>query len=298
MSLYNENTIRVLELVLQKKMYIHSLYVHTEGMVKNNLGRQLHHLKCIRSTLATHLIERLDAIIADNDKLKPIKKFDLNRRKTVKSVYHPPVKQGTLSSRQRALQLAISKKQASENAKAHGHTCNSIFFFQQNMYRCQRKTIGRRHCAYHGKLDAKECAVHATEESTPDKPQNAYLAVSRIPGSGSGVFAKITHRMNDVVTSYAYSSIVTKSVYKEEYQDKSRPECAYALRIGVDQIAIGIITPFLGKGIGSFVNTSKDIKRYPFNCKFVIHPDKVLIVCTAKAVKANAEFYIPYGRPL
>jgi len=141
--------------------------------MKYNLGRQLHRLKCIRSTLETHLIERLDAIISDNDKLKPIKKFDLNRRKTAKSVYHPRVNQITLSSRQRALQLAISKKQASDNAQAHGYTCGCYFFFQQKMYRCQRVSIGRRHCAYHGKLEAKECAVHATEDSTPDKPQNA-----------------------------------------------------------------------------------------------------------------------------
>jgi len=38
--------------------------------------------------------------------------------------------------------------------------------------------------------------------------------------------------MNDVVTSYASSCIVTKAVYKKEYREKSRPECAYALRIG------------------------------------------------------------------
>jgi len=125
------------------------------------------------------------------------------------------------------------------------------------LYAYQRKTIGRQHCAYHGKLDAKECAVHATEESTPDKPQNAFLDVSLIPYSGSGVFAKITHRMNDVVTSYAHSSIVTKAVYKKGNKDKSRPACDYALRIGGDQATTGIMSPILEQDIGSFVKTSK-----------------------------------------
>jgi len=61
---------RVLEHVLQHKNCIRSVCFHTEGRVKYNLGRQLHTLKCIRSTLESQLKERLDAIIADHGKLE------------------------------------------------------------------------------------------------------------------------------------------------------------------------------------------------------------------------------------
>jgi len=165
----SKNTLNILEQLLQKEIYIHSRYVHTEGVAKYNLGRQLEHLVRTRNKLEPHEHERLDKIIDMNRELKPKKKFEM-KRNPVKLEYHPPTKQNTLVSRQRALNKAIADGLASENEEPHAYTCGFYFANGRKMFQCKRKTIGRKHCAYHDKWFAKNSAVHAMHASTETSP--------------------------------------------------------------------------------------------------------------------------------
>jgi len=158
--------------------------------------------------------ERLDNIIATNKKLKPAAKPEM-KRTIAKVRYHPPTKQNTLVSRQRALMKAIADDLASDKAETYGYICGCYFFHGSKNFQCRRNPTGRKRCAHRGKLFARDSAVPAIPAEAKQRQQeqqHAYISDSLIPGAGYGVLANVVHRKDDVITFYAYSAIVSNAV--------------------------------------------------------------------------------------
>ena len=207
-------TLCILEYILQSEIYISSRYVHVEGVAKYSLGRQLEHLVRIRSKLEPHIQELLDSVPATKKKLNPAAKSEM-KRKVAGARQRPPTKQNTLGSRQRALMKAIADALASDKAEAYGYICGCYFLHGHKIFQRRKKSTGRKRCAYHGKLFARDSAVPAIPAEAKQRQQeqqHAYTSDSLIPGAGYGVLANVVHRKDDEITSYAYSAIVSNAV--------------------------------------------------------------------------------------
>ena len=128
--------------------------------------------------------------------------------------------------------------------------------------------------------------------------QFARIAPSKIMGAGFGVFANVVFRKGDYIAAYAVQTVLGIAEYNRDYKGKKCIECAYAIKFGKDQVAIGLIKPEIGQGIGSFLNSAYRHKDFRNNSKFVMHNSTIYLVCNVEGVSRNAEFLVPYKRSL
>jgi hypothetical protein len=299
MSLRMQTNLNLFDIALDNNEFIHSNFVLKDQGILHNLGDRLRYVKKHRDRLPVNIQQRIDAILVRNSKLKPLTLFE--RRKRIAK------KKGTVKHATPVLEKARVKKHlqlvSTGYAKATDRiglfTCGAVCFWgndPKKKYYCRQVNLVLRRCPLHMKKGINSLSVHVPS-NTP-VPQFARIAPSQIMGAGFGVFANVLFRKGDYIAAYAVQTVLGIAEYNRDYKGKKCIECAYAIKFGKDQVAIGLIKPEIGQGIGSFLNSAYRHKVFRNNSKFVMHNRTIYLVCNVEGVSRNAEFLVPYKRSL
>lgn len=110
---------------------------------------------------------------------------------------------------------------------------------------------------------------------------------SEIPGAGNGIFACVNLKKDDCVTT------LSGSIHNSAPCDRE-----YAMEISPGVFFIGIRSPIVGEGLGSFIN--KEIRasgsKTRKNCICVRHRGtQLLVIKVIKKVKKGCELYMTYS---
>ena len=124
--------------------------------------------------------------------------------------------------------------------------------------------------------------------------EDVYIHVSSVSNAGLGVYTSNTFHKGDIITKFECTEIDDCEVHKMKIE--GNPKFKYILKMR-GKFFLGLSTPEKGKGLGSFINTSKnavgDNNRYN-NCNYSFRGDDIYIVATER-ILAYHELFLPYG---
>jgi len=289
------------DLALKAKQFIHrDSQIEYQGQ-KHKVGNKLRSLHDRRSKLSRAMQLSLKSIDARNAKLKP--ESSVHERANSKKKKIVPTKSSRRLIRQRKSKLTdlVEEGRANDTARIGLHTCGAVCYRNgriEDKYPCANVNLITDRCKMHDRKRWKGLTLYDPKESASSSAQNTYLAPSKLPDAGLGVFSNTTLREGDYVAIYGVQCIVSRAEYDRDYKGTGRLECDYAFEISTDEIAIGLTKPVAGEGLGSFLNSSYRNKQYKNNCKFVVHEQSVVVVLDVEALPKGHELLVPYNRPL
>jgi hypothetical protein len=114
---------------------------------------------------------------------------------------------------------------------------------------------------------------------------NLLYKQSTIPNAGNGVFTNITYYKNDYITEFTGQLTNNPNI--------SDADALWTYKLG-QIICIGLKTPTINRGMGSFINSSK----YPIfktNTKVVKADNNRLYIQATSIIQPNRELFYPYG---
>jgi len=190
----------------------------------------------------------------------------------------------------------VSTRYAKPTDRIGLYTCDAVCFwgnYPKKKYYCGQVNLVLRRCPQHMKKGINSVYVYMPSDN--HAPQFARIVPSKIISAGFGL---PMCRKRDYIAAYAVQTVLGIAEYNRDYKGKKCIECAYAIKVGKDQVAIGLIKPKIGQGIGSFLNSTDRHKVFRNNSKFVMHNSTIYLVCNVEGVSRNADFLVPYKRSL
>ena len=113
---------------------------------------------------------------------------------------------------------------------------------------------------------------------------------STITGAGHGLFANRNFVKNDLITIYEGEIVEAETI--ETWSKKEREFC---MDLPDGKILVGLSTPVLNKGLGSFINRINNPRQH--NCRFVIESDrKTVVVYATKSIVKGQELLTCYKK--
>ena len=124
--------------------------------------------------------------------------------------------------------------------------------------------------------------------------EDVYIHISSVSNAGLGVYTSTTFHKGDIITKFECAEIDDYDVHKMKMEGD--PKFKYILKMR-GKFFLGLPTPEKGKGLGSFINTSKNAaadNNRSNNCSYSFRGDDIYIVATER-ILAYHELFLPYG---
>jgi uncharacterized protein len=150
--------------------------------------------------------------------------------------------------------------------------------------RCAHKSAAGRQCSQITEMTHPYCAKHTLSEL------GFWVAKSKVPNAGLGLFTNNQYKKGDVVVEYA-GEVISQKEYNERYDKEGYGE--YGMTLGKNKVIDARKT---SAGLGRYICDSygSDLKK---NVQYEEHDKKIEVVAIRK-INPGDELLVSYGKEI